>query len=299
MKLSEILDVAKCSLVRDGKFSTLGLSNSRHGNTLGFLYDKKFLKELTTNSNISCLITLPEFVELIPNHFAVVVTDDPLSAFYRTHQYLLHCTTFYGKSFASQISPTARIHESANIAKENVVIGDGVIIEPCTTILPGTKIEAEAVIRAGVVIGGEGFEPKVVDGQHIIVGHAGGVWIKEGVEIQSNSHIAKSLFRDHTIIGSNSKIDALVHVAHNVSIGKNCEIAAKAMIAGSVQIGDNVWVGPGALISNSITIGNGAFVTLGSVVVKDVESNTKVSGNFAVNHRQFLKFVKKMASGDL
>ena len=66
------------------------------------------------------------------------------------------------------------------------------------------------------------------------------------------------------------------------------------MVAGSTTIGDDVWIGPGASISSEIVIGNGASVTIGSVVVRDVAPGQKVTGNFAVDHKKFIAFMRKI-----
>jgi UDP-3-O-[3-hydroxymyristoyl] glucosamine N-acyltransferase len=65
-------------------------------------------------------------------------------------------------------------------------------------------------------------------------------------------------------------------------------------VLGSARIGDDVWIGPNATISNQVQIGDGAAVSLGSVVVRDVRSGQRVSGNFAVDHRRFLSAFRGM-----
>jgi len=50
-----------------------------------------------------------------------------------------------------------------------------------------------------------------------------------------------------------------------------------------------VWIGPNSTISDHISIGNSAIITLGSVVCKNVKSKQTVTGNFALEHRQFVR----------
>ena len=164
------------------------------------------------------------------------------------------------------------------MAPQNVRIGARSVIEPGAIILEGSILDKEVVIRAGTVIGGEGFEPKVAGGRHFIVPHAGGVHLSGGVEVLCNSHIAKSVFGGHTDIGEQTKIDAMVHISHNVQVGDFCEIAAGAILAGSSTIGDRVWIGPGVIVSSEVLIGDGAFIALGSVVTKDVPNSWRVFG---------------------
>ena len=73
--------------------------------------------------------------------------------------------------------------------------------------------------------------------------HIGGVLIEDDVYIGANACIDRGSLGD-TIIGKGSKIDNLVHIAHNVNIGENVMIIANSMIAGSVNVGKNSWIAP-------------------------------------------------------
>jgi len=160
------------------------------------------------------------------------------------------------------------------------------------TVLPHTIIGDEVILRAGSVIGAQGFEFKRIGESILPVAHAGGVRLSDRVEIQANSCVDRSIFGGFTEIGEDTKLDNFVHVAHNVKIGKRCLLAAHAMIAGSVTIGDDVWIGPSAAVSSEITIGDGAYVTLGSVVTRDVAAGQRVTGNFAIDHDKFIAFLR-------
>ena len=54
----------------------------------------------------------------------------------------------------------------------------------------------------------------------------------EETDSDLDSSLARGSLSD-TIIGDGSKLDALVHVAHNVIIGRNCELIAGTIIGGS------------------------------------------------------------------
>ena len=97
------------------------------------------------------------------------------------------------------------------------------------------------------------------------------------------------MFGGHTEIGIDSKLDNLVHIAHSARIGSRCLIAAGAIVAGSARIGDDVWIGPGACVSDHVTIEAGAQITLGSSVFSNVRAGQRVSGNPALEHREFLR----------
>ena len=124
---------------------------------------------------------------------------------------------------------------------------------------------------------GFGFEPDK-EGVYHRFPHVGKVILGDNVEIGANTCIDRGALED-TIIGEGTKIDNLVHVAHNVKIGKNCMIIALTCIGGGVIIEDGAYVGIGGSIRNQITIGEKAFIGMGAVVVKDVAPGVTVIGN--------------------
>lgn len=279
MKLSQLLPhIEITNIIYDQVFESLGLLSHKQPKMLVTLYDKKYLESLKENNFVSCVVTHPNLVNDIPKHLGLIVSENPKDTFYEIHKYLVKKTDFYGEKFDSKISSETKIAKDCYIAAQNVKIGKGTVIETKVVILENSVIGENVIIRSGSVIGGEGFEPKSVNGKKIIVPHTGGVRINDRVEIQSNSHVAKSIFGGFTEIEEDTKIDALVHIAHNVNIGRNCEIAAGAIIAGSTTIGNDVWIGPNATVSSEISIGDEAFVALGSVVVKNVKPNAMVLG---------------------
>jgi len=104
-----------------------------------------------------------------------------------------------------------------------------------------------------------------------------GVIIEDGVHIGASTCVDRGSWRD-TVVGAGTKVDNLVHIAHNVVIGRDCLVIAHAMLGGSVEIGDGSWIAPHAVIREHIKIGRGALVALGAVVVKDVGDGESVRG---------------------
>lgn len=274
-------------IVRDGEFTNLGFISHQSESMLTFIEHEDFIKRIVQAKNITCVITTPDLVSRIPECFGCALAESPRDAFFQLHDYLARKTNFYWESFASSIDPTAKVHPRAYIAEANVRIGAGVIIEPNATILERCIIGDNVIIRSGVILGSEGFQFKRTSIDITPVIHSGGVLIEDGVELQANTTIDRALFGGYTRIGVRTKIADLVHVAHNVSIGCRCLIGAHVTINGSSIIGDDVWIGPGAIISNDLTIGDRASITLGSVVIHDVAPEQRVSGYYAVDHRQF------------
>lgn len=142
-------------------------------------------------------------------------------------------------------------------------------IHPSATII-NTIFKGEAHIEAGARIGNEGFGFEKDDNhQWTRFPHFGKVIIHNNVYIGANTCIDRGTLGD-TVIGTGTKIDNLVHIAHNVVIGCNCLIIAQSMIGGSATIGDNVYIAPGCVIRDHINIGNNSFIGMGSLVTKDI-----------------------------
>jgi UDP-3-O-[3-hydroxymyristoyl] glucosamine N-acyltransferase len=94
---------------------------------------------------------------------------------------------------------------------------------------------------------------------------------------------------DDTVIGSGTKIDNLVHIAHNVRIGARCLIMAQAGVAGSVQVEDDVIIAGQAGISDHLTIGRGARLLVQSGTIADIPADATYFGTPARTHREFLR----------
>jgi len=81
-------------------------------------------------------------------------------------------------------------------------------------------------------------------------------------------------------------------------LGNNVKMTACSMLSGRAVLGDDVYIGPNATISNGITIGERSTISLGSVVVFDTPSDTRMTGNFAMDHKDFMRnFAKNRKIG--
>jgi UDP-3-O-[3-hydroxymyristoyl] glucosamine N-acyltransferase len=118
-------------------------------------------------------------------------------------------------------------------------IGDNVTIGDRVTIEQNTMIGKNSRIQSGVTIGADRFSYERDEHNFELerFPHIGGVKIGDNVEVSSNCSIARGSLSD-TIIGDGTKIDVLVHIAHNVQIGRNCVLASGTIVGGSTKIGE-------------------------------------------------------------
>lgn len=280
--------VCHIKIIRDAPIETLGLLLDGRNGVLAPFYDGRYLAELKRNRGITMVLTTPELMGLVPAERGVATCLDPMDSFYTLHGLLL-AAGHYGESVANKIAEDARIHPTAYIADRNVQIAPGTVIGPRAVIMEHSSIGENCTIGPGTVIGSEGFEVRRVGGRQIAVPHGGGVRIGAHVTIQANVVIDRALFGGFTGIGDDTVIDNLVHVGHGVVIGRRCRVVAGAVFGGAAMVGDDVWIGPNATVSSALCIGDGARVSLGAVVIRDVPPGGHVSGNFAIDHKQFVK----------
>lgn len=283
--------------IGEHEVDSLGLIgyNAGIGSNVGiFVENSKYICDFP--SNIKLIITKREIAEVISkqnSHIGLIIVKDPRNCFFMLHNFLAKYPTYSRENFNSKIDESADISKLSSISPNNVIIGKNSVIEEFVVIRANTVIGENSIIRAGSTIGSEGFEFKNYNDESYRVEHLGGVIIGDNVEIQYNTCVDKAIYPwDNTEIGSNSKIDNLVHVAHGVRLGTNVMIAAGATIGGRCRIGNNSWVGIGAVIRNGLTLGENSRANMGSVVTKNVESNESVSGNFAIEHKEFIEKMK-------
>jgi len=288
--LSEIEGI---EVKKDGYFENFGkLGRVTLNNTLSFINSEKYLKYV--DKYITCIVCSGKMLSyFVDKNIGVVLSNAPKNTFYEIYFQLFSRGVFsYSKNV---ISKESYISSNAFIANSGVVIGNNCIIEDGVVIREGTILGENVIVRNNSVVGSEGFEVAEIRGKKIIVPHTGYCIIKNNVEILNNTCVCKGLFKGYdTVIEKNVKIDNFVQIAHAVKIGENSEVAGGVVISGNTEIGKKAWIGPNATISNGIKIGDNVHINIGAVVVNDLKDGEYVSGNYAYDHRKFLKdFISK------
>jgi UDP-3-O-[3-hydroxymyristoyl] glucosamine N-acyltransferase LpxD len=146
-----------------------------------------------------------------------------------------------------------------------------------------TSVDYTAKVHHTAVIGSEGFGFQRVRDEQFVYPlkrnpHKFKVIINSWVEIGPLCVIDRGSWRE-TIIGSHTKLDSCVKVAHNVQIGKNNLLVHGTVIGGSCTIGDNNFFGINCSVKQHLTIGSNCVIGMGAVVIHDVPDNTTVYGN--------------------
>lgn len=171
---------------------------------------------------------------------------------------------------------------------EGVTVGSGCTLFPSVTLYAGSVLGDRVIVHAGTRIGVDGFGYVLEDGRHVKVPQVGGCVIEDDVEIGANCTIDRGSIGD-TRIGANSKLDNLVHIAHNVVIGPRSMVVAQVGIAGSTRIGKGVLLGGQAGLVGHLTVGDGARIGAQAGVISDIAEGQEVSGYPARDHRSYLR----------
>lgn len=168
------------------------------------------------------------------------------------------------------------------------VIGRDCLIHPNVTLRERTVLGNRVIVQSGAVIGGDGFGFVTVDGEHLKVPQVGNVVIEDDVEVGSNTAIDRAT-TGSTIIKRGTKIDNLVHIAHNDVIGEHCFIVAQTGISGSVTVGHHVTLAGQTGTAGHINIGSNSVFIGRAGITKDTPDNYFAAGMPARPHSEWLR----------
>jgi acyl-[acyl carrier protein]--UDP-N-acetylglucosamine O-acyltransferase len=294
VNLCELADGAGVTVVRDGEFSYIGKIPTNLPRRLVPAIKPEHILAADAADGVAGVITLPGQEGLVPSNMIAATSVDPVSASLRIHESLCGRDGFLWRHFDTEIHPTAKIHPSAVVAARDVRIGPNVEVGPMSVILERTVLDEGVRIGVGVTVGLDAFEIFEQANPRRILKQAGGVWVESGTTILAKTTVVRATFGGFTRIRKHAMIDVLIHIAHDAIIGEGATVVACAEISGRCELGDGAYIGPNACIRNGVRIGRNATVSMGSVVTRDVPDDATVSGNFAVDHQDWLRFVKTL-----
>jgi UDP-3-O-[3-hydroxymyristoyl] glucosamine N-acyltransferase len=267
--------------------------------------------DAAARSLAGCIIAVPEF--LGANGQTIIESPQPRAHFAQALSLLypapeirpgLHASAVVEEG--AHIDPTTQVGPFVTIGRNTRIgarvrigagatigsdcdIGADCIIHPRVSIYERVSLGARCVIHSGAVIGADGFGFEMAGEAYQKVPQVGIVTIGDDVEIGANTCIDRATL-GATIIGDGTKLDNVVHIAHNCRIGRHVVIAAQTGLAGGVTIGDyavvggQVGIGDKARIESKAIIGSGA----GILTSKIVRAGEPVWGTPARPLRQYL-----------
>ncbi|MFQ6674715.1 MAG: UDP-3-O-(3-hydroxymyristoyl)glucosamine N-acyltransferase [Fidelibacterota bacterium] len=265
--------------------------------SISFLHDPRYRKFLKTTKASAVVVTRDEEV----GHINAIRVDNPALSFSRIMDHFAPVIPV-----PKEIHPTARVAPGVKVGagvgvgayavvEEGSVLGDNAIIGPHSYVGHGSTIGRETelkyhvciyphsvigervVIHSGTVIGSRGFGYETEDGIHHKISQIGRVVIGNDAEIGANCAIDRGTLGD-TVIGDGSKLDNLVHIAHNVRLGRGCLVTGQVGIAGSTVIGDYVVFAGQSGVVDHVEVGAGARVAAKAGITKSVPGDKTYAG---------------------
>jgi UDP-3-O-[3-hydroxymyristoyl] glucosamine N-acyltransferase len=297
--VSQIAEQLRGEVLGDGAVELTGFASADHARNGDLTFaEKETYFAAAEQSQAAAIIVAGEFTSAkkvlirVPN--ARVAVARVLPIFFPPDQHPL------GIHPSATIAPSAQIHPTAHIGPNCVVgdrvrfgarsvlmggnhvgrdcqIGDDVCLFPNVVLYAQSQIGHRVTIHAGTVIGSDGYGYVFDEGRHRKMLQVGHVIIHDDVEIGANAAIDRGAL-GATVIGQGTKIDNLVHIAHNVVIGRHCLVMGQVGFAGSTRLGDYCVIASQSGIAGHLTLGNQATVGAKSGVMRDIPDKGTVLG---------------------
>ena len=312
ISVADIAQLVKGELIGDGSLLVSGFSGIKEAKTseLTFLSNPKY--EPLLQDTQACVTLVPRQISC-PGKTLIRV-DNPSLSFTQVVNLFLKDAPDYkprGVHPTAVIGPGAKVSPKAAIGA-HVVIEDGAVIEegavlyancyvghgvhvgkdcliyPQVVLYQHVHVGNRVIIHSGTVIGSDGYGYIPVDGRHMKIPQVGTVLIEDDVEIGANVAIDRARF-EKTVIGEGTKIDNLVHIAHNVTVGKHCLIVGQVGISGSTKIGNYVILAGQVGIVGHLEIGDGVVVAAQSGVSRSIKAGEQVFGSPAHPMREAVR----------
>ena len=257
----DLADLVGGEVRGDGSVEIRGAASAESGKPgeISFVLSEEHL-ERALRAQASCLIVLAGMeTQGVP----AIVVAEPKLAFAKVLRVLYPRTRLpEGVHETAAIDPQATLGKDVRVGPQ-ASIAAGVRLEDGVEIGAGSSVEADAYIgrdsvlhsrvvvgarcvlgarvelHSGVVIGADGFGYVTSESVHEKFPQVGHVVIGDDVEIGANTTVDRGAL-EPTRIGSGTKIDNLVQIAHNVQIGEHCMICGQTGLAGSAIVGNHV-----------------------------------------------------------
>ena len=298
MRLSRIAEIIGVDYSGpDIEIEGLGTLKNADKNRLSFFDNPKYLADLR-QTKAGAVLVAPRFAEEVPQSSVALVTDEPYL------KLALASGLFAPSPMRSEgaepiIGEGTTIGANVTLGKDvkigrnvtimpgcylgdDVSVGDDTLLYPNVVVYHGCRIGARCIVHAGSVIGSDGYGfAHTKTGEHVKLHQLGRVVIEDEVEIGANCAIDRGAL-EATIIKKGTKIDNLVHMAHNCEVGPHALLTAQVGLSGSTKLGRNVVMGGQSGTAGHLEVGDFATIAARGGVTKSLEGGKTYAGFPAV-----------------
>ena len=152
----------------------------------------------------------------------------------------------------ARIGARTRIGAGCTIGNR-VTLGEDCVLHAQVTIYDDCDLGARVILHSGSVIGADGFGYVMTGGRYEKFPQIGRVAIGDDCEIGANACVDRAALGVTTIC-EGTKLDNMVHIAHNCRIGRHVVISAQTGIAGGSTVEDYVVIGWQVGIADKVRI---------------------------------------------
>ena len=294
MRVRELAEWLGATYEGDGEKDLSGVAplESAGAADVAFVGSRKAAQQ-AESSAAGCLIVPEEWPS--PSHRTVIRAPEPRTAFARAMNRFyptaelkpgIHPTAVIGSQVELgtlvYVGPHAVIGDNSRIGVatgigagcvigKRVSIGEGCVLQANVTVYDNVDIGRSVILHSGAVIGADGFGYVMEHDRWHKFPQVGRVEIGDFVEIGANSCVDRAAL-GVTSIGEGTKLDNMVHVAHNCRIGRHVVVAAQTGFSGGVVvedyavIGGQVGIGDKARIESRAVLGSGCGVLTSKIV---------------------------------
>lgn len=311
--LKELAELVGGRTGGDGAVTVRDVASLREAgpDELGLLADRRYVARVA-ESRAGAFLVSTDLEDELPDGCAYVAVEDPHGALVPLLEHFhpepepgegIHATAVLGRGVTvgvgvridayAVVGDGATLGDRCRIGPHAVVgercrVGEASVVHDHVTLYPGTVLGRRVTVHSGARLGVDGFGYARIDGAYRKIPQVGRCVVEDDVEIGANTCIDRGSIGE-TRVGAGSKIDNLVHLAHNVRVGPRCAMAAQVGIAGSTRVGDGVVFGGQAGIGGHVDVGDRARIAGQAGVIGDIEAGASVTGYPARDFRTYFR----------
>lgn len=187
----------------------------------------------------------------------------------------------------ARVGPGSWVMASAYVGA-GAILGERCRIMPHAVIMDGSILGDRVWLQPGAVVGADGFGQEPGEGGPLRVPQLGIAVLEDDVEIGANACVDRAALHE-TRVGTATRTDNLVQIAHGVRIGARGLLAAFSGVGGSATLGDDVVLAGRASVVDGVRVGDRAVLAGMAAVTRNTAGAQTLGGAPARPIREWLR----------